>query len=61
MTVWTCPNKAKIPDHGNKILFEGEQSVLPASEVPYLQVPKPAYCEICDRYYTRAECVEVRS
>jgi hypothetical protein len=59
MAKWRCPNKAKVAGHSEKILFSDEKMAPSGEVVPYLQVPKPAYCEICDRYYTRDECVEV--
>lgn len=59
MSYWKCPNKAKIPDHKDTILFREESRLLAGFVVPYMQVPKPVLCEICNRYYTRDECIKV--
>lgn len=61
MAKWKCPNKAHIKDHPEKILFEGEGSFPLEQKVAYMQVPKPAYCGLCNRYYTRDECESVAS
>ena len=59
MARWKCPNKAHVKDHPEQILFEGDEIVLPEQKVAYMQVPKPAYCSLCNRYYTRDECEPV--
>lgn len=55
MAEWQCPNKAKVAEHPKVILFKDEKR----TALAYMQVPKPAYCDICGRYYTRAECTKV--
>ncbi len=58
MAKWKCPNKAKVPNHEEKILFSDETPIPIGQVFPYLQVSKPAYCETCNRYYTRDECTK---
>jgi hypothetical protein len=57
MASWKCPNKVNIPNHKDKILFTDHKPS--TQDVAYLKVPKPAYCDICNRHYTRDECVVV--
>jgi hypothetical protein len=57
---WKCPNKEKITDHPETILFEEEHRKSQERGL-YLnmEVPKVKYCEHCERSYTQYECIEV--
>nr|CDQ36649.1 hypothetical protein BN993_06158 [Virgibacillus halodenitrificans] len=57
---WKCPNKGKISDHPEKILFKEEpRKAQGRGFYVNLEVPKVEYCEYCDRSYTQHECIEV--
>lgn len=59
MAKWKCPNTSNVPDHPVKILFEDDKFKRNVPDGMYWQVPTPKYCEICSRYYTRDECIQV--
>ena len=53
MAKWECPNKAEVHDHPKKVLFEDNDE---HNYVSAFVVPRPEYCNICKRWYTKEEC-----
>ena len=59
MNQWVCP------EHPEKILYDVEQDEKINSGIRknirmFLRVPKPAYCNLCDRSYYKYECREIK-
>ena len=59
---WKCPNKGNIKNHPEVILFvEDNNKSLPTKESLLIQMkaPRIEHCDICNRSYTKYECIEV--
>ncbi len=59
---WKCPNSVNIDNHPEQILFVEKGNKQPRPNQGLLmefKIPKAKRCDLCERSYTKTECIEV--